>query len=254
MEETDLYPLEQTISYEFKDKKLLQEALRHSSYVNEQSGTGLRDNERLEFLGDAVLNLVVGHMLMQRDPELNEGELSRLRAAIVNESRLADVAVAINLGNYIQLGKGERQTRGRKKKSILANAYEALLAAIYLDGGFSAAFQNIEARFADVFKTISRPAFISDCKTQLQEVVQQIHGETPVYHLIDESGPDHDKSFTARVAFASLQADGIGKSKKAAEQEAARLALEMLTPADSSLKTGNPKILKGLVGLRLQVK
>ena len=229
MEETDLYPFEQTISYEFKDKNLLQEALRHSSYVNEQPDTGLRDNERLEFLGDAVLNLVVGHILMLRDPELKEGELSRLRSGIVNESRLAAFAVAINLGNYIQFGKGELQTRGRKKKSILANAFEALLAAIYLDGGFSAAFQIIEARFADLFNTIARPTSFPDFKTQLQEMVQQIHGETPTYHLIDENGPDHDKTFTARVAFASLRADGIGKSKKAAEQEAARLALEMLT-------------------------
>jgi len=229
MQETDLYPFEQTISYEFKDKDLLQEALRHSSYVNEQPDTGLRDNERLEFLGDAVLNLVVGHILMQRYPELKEGELSRLRSGIVNESRLAAFAVAINLGNYIQLGKGELQTRGHRKKSILANAFEALLAAIYLDGGFSAAFQLIEARFADLFKTIARPAAIDDYKTQLQESVQQIHGETPIYHLVDESGPDHDKTFTARVSFASRQADGIGKSKKAAEQEAARLALEMLT-------------------------
>jgi ribonuclease III len=238
MEEIDLYTFEQTISYEFKDKNLLLEALRHSSFANEQPDTGLRDNERLEFLGDAVLNLVVGHILMQRNPELKEGELSRLRAGIVNESRLAAFAVAINLGHYIQLGKGELQTRGRKKKSILANAFEALLAAIYLDGGFSAAFQIIEARFADLFKTIARPTGIPDFKTHLQEIVQQVHSETPAYHLIKESGPDHDKTFTARVAFSSLQADGTGKSKKAAEQEAARLALEMLTREDHSQKIG----------------
>jgi ribonuclease-3 len=229
MDETDLYPFEQTLSYEFKDKNLLQEALRHSSYVNEQTDTHLRDNERLEFLGDAILNLVVGHILMQRYPELKEGDLSRLRAGMVNESCLAAVAAAIHLGNYIQLGKGERQTCGRKKKSILANAFEALLAAIYLDGGFAAVFQIIEARFADLFKTIVQPAAIPDFKTQLQETAQQLYSETPAYHLIDESGPDHDKTFTARVSFASIQAEGIGKSKKAAEQEAAQLALEMLT-------------------------
>ena len=165
MEKADLNQIEQTLSYEFKDKNLLQEALRHSSYVNEQSVSGLRDNERLEFLGDAVLNLVVGHILMQRYPELKEGELSRLRAGMVNESRLAAVAVSINLGNYIQLGKGELQTRGRKKKSILANAFEALLAAVYLDGGFSAAFQIIEIRLADLFRTIVKPV------TNLMEVI-----------------------------------------------------------------------------------
>lgn len=238
MQATDLYPFEQIISYEFKDKDLLLEALRHSSYVNEQPDTGLRDNERLEFLGDAVLNLVVGHILMQRYPELKEGELSRLRSGIVNESRLAAFAVAINLGNYIQLGKGELQARGHRKKSILADAFEALLAAIYLDGGFSAVFKLIEARFADLFKIIAQPTAMDDYKTQLQELVQQIHAETPAYHLIDESGPDHDKTFMSRVTFASLQADGIGKSKKAAEQEAARLALDMLTSEDSTLKTG----------------
>jgi len=232
MEETDLYPFEQTLSYEFKDKNLLQEALRHSSYANEQTDTILRDNERLEFLGDAVLNLVVGHILMQRYPELKEGELSRLRAGMVNESCLASMAIAIHLGNYIQLGKGELQTCGRKKQSILANAFEALIAAIYLDAGFSAAFQIIEARFADLFKSIVRPSAIPDFKTQLQETAQQLYGETPAYHSINESGPDHDKTFTARVSFASLQADGTGKSKKAAEQEAARLALEMLTSED----------------------
>jgi len=238
MDEIDLYQFEQTLSYEFKDKSLLLEALRHSSFVNEQSDEGLRDNERLEFLGDAVLNLVVGHILMQQDPGLREGELSRLRSGIVNESRLAAFAAALNLGNYIQLGKGELLTRGHRKKSILANAFEALLAAIYLDGGFSAAFQVIEDRFADLFKTIARPASFPDFKTRLQETVQQIHGETPVYRLMDEHGPDHDKTFTARVVFASLQAEGIGKSKKAAEQEAARLALEILTSADSTQKSG----------------
>lgn len=229
MEETGLSGFEQTLAYTFKDKNLLRQALRHSSFVNEQSDSDLSDNERLEFLGDAVLNLVVGHILMQRYPQLKEGELSRLRAGMVNDSRLAAMALSINLGNYIQFGKGEEQTRGRKKKSILANAYEALLAAIYLDGGFAAAFQIIEARFSDLLKTIAEPAAISDYKTRLQEMVQQFHSETPAYHLIEETGPDHDKTFTARVAFASLQFQGSGKSKKAAEQEAARLALEMLT-------------------------
>ncbi|MEW6670777.1 MAG: ribonuclease III [Thermodesulfobacteriota bacterium] len=238
MDDLDLSQFEQTLCYVFKDKNLLQEALRHSSYVNEQPNEGLRDNERLEFLGDAVLSLVVGHILMQRYPELKEGELSRLRAGMVNESRLAVVADAINLGNYIQLGKGELQTSGRKKKSILANAFEALLAAIYLDGGFSAAFQIIETRFADLFGTIVKPTAIPDFKTQLQETVQQLHNETPAYRLIDESGPDHDKTFTARVSFASLQAEGIGKSKKAAEQDAARLALEMLTPENHTQAGG----------------
>jgi len=232
MEDTDLSSFEATLRYQFKDKNLLREALRHSSFVNEQPEAGLRDNERLEFLGDAVLNLVIGHLLMQRYPELKEGELSRMRAAMVNESRLAALATAINLGNYLKLGKGELQTRGRKKTSILANAFEALAAAVYLDGGFQAAYRSIEIRFAELLATIARPADIPDFKTRLQETVQQMHGETPVYELIGESGPDHDKTFKARVVFALRQAEGNGKSKKGAEQEAARAALDLLQNGD----------------------
>ena len=140
----DLHEIEEKLCYHFTSIDLLEEALRHSSYVNEQIDTDLRDNERLEFLGDAVLNLVIGHILMQRNPDLKEGDLSRIRANLVNEAQLARIARWVDLGSFIMLGKGEIQTQGREKNSILADTFEALLAAVYLDGGFDAAFKIIE--------------------------------------------------------------------------------------------------------------
>lgn len=238
MEQTEQSQFEQAFSYHFENKDLLLEALRHSSFVNERPDENLRDNERLEFLGDAVLDLVIGHILMQRYPDLKEGELSRMRAGLVNESRLAAIAADINLGAYIQLGKGELQTKGRKKKSILANTFEALIAAVYLDGGFDSVFKLIENRFVGLLQTITLPAVDMDFKTRLQERVQQTLTSPPVYHLIEESGPDHDKTFRIAVRFAALQAEGVGKSKKAAEQEAARKALEMLT--DEEIQPSKP--------------
>ena len=139
--------IEQKLEYQFHSKDLLDEALRHSSYVNEQPGSDLRDNERFEFLGDAVLNLIVGHILMDRYPHLKEGGLSRTRANLVNETQLAIMARSINLGPCLQLGKGEIQTNGMEKNSILAGAFEALMAAVYLDGGFKVAFRRIENNF-----------------------------------------------------------------------------------------------------------
>ena len=149
MEPSDHTELEETIQYRFKDIELLDESLRHSSYVNEQDRSGMKDNERLEFLGDAVLNLIVGHMLMQSFPELQEGELSRIRAQLVNEKRLAAMARDIKLGHHLRLGKGELQTDGRGKPSILADAFEAVLAAVYLDGGFDGliSLKNIKVSF-----------------------------------------------------------------------------------------------------------
>ncbi len=228
MEDPALSTLEQSLSYRFADRSLLLEALRHRSFINEQTDSFLRDNERLEFLGDAVLNLAAAQILMQRYPEHREGDLSRLRAALVSDSSLAAMAADIHLGDYLLLGKGETQTGGHKKKSILANAFEAVLAAIFLDGGFSVVFQIIEARLESLLKKIKRPDVFIDFKTLLQETVQENLDETPVYSLVEDSGPDHDKTFVARVSFAGLQADGTGKSKKAAEQEAARMAFEML--------------------------
>jgi len=228
METRDPIEIEQKLHYAFNDKDLLQEALRHSSYVNELGETQLRDNERLEFLGDAVLNLSVGHILMHRYPDLKEGDLSRSRANLVNESRLAKMARSFDLGSYLQLGKGEIQTQGREKDSILADTFEALMAAVYLDGGFETAYQIIETNFKPLIEHLQTSAKNHDYKSQLQEMVQVDHGSMPDYGIVREEGPDHDKTFWVAVKVLDIETEGSGKSKKAAEQDAARQALEIL--------------------------
>jgi ribonuclease III len=229
MEARDPSEIEQILAYEFNDKNLLQEALRHSSYVNEIGDTQLRDNERLEFLGDAVLNLIVGHILMRRYPDLKEGDLSRSRANLVNESQLAKMAQSFDLGLYIQLGKGEVQTHGREKNSILADTFEALMASVYLDGGFEAAYRIIESNFQPFIEHLHTTANNHDYKSQLQETVQIDHGSMPDYSIIREDGPDHDKTFWVALKVLDIETQGSGKSKKAAEQDAARQALEILS-------------------------
>ncbi len=217
--------IEHQLQYEFKDKSLLAEALRHSSYVNEMAGANLRDNERLEFLGDAVLNLVIGHLLMQFSPDLKEGDLTRSRASLVNESRLAAIARELGLGAYLQLGRGEIQTNGREKNSLLADAFEALMAALYLDGGFEAAFRIIKSRFLPLIEHLHTSA---DAKSRLQERVQVEHGVIPTYRVIREEGPDHDKTFWVKLTVLDIETEASGKSKKAAEQQAAQKALDIL--------------------------
>jgi len=232
MEAKDPSGVEQHLQYEFGNQELLRKALRHSSYVNELADTNLQDNERLEFLGDAVLNLIVGHILMRRYPDVKEGELSRRRANLVNESQLAKMAHSFELGVYIQLGKGEIQTDGRKKNSILADTYEALVAAVYLDGGFDAAFRFIETNFLPLMDRLHSTANNYDYKSQLQEMVQVGHGAMPNYKIIREDGPDHDKTFLIELKVLDLETQGTGKNKKAAEQEAARKALVILKEKD----------------------
>lgn len=225
-----LTALEERLTYRFTNEEILREALHHSSYVNEQSQPGLRDNERLEFLGDAVLSLVVSHLLMEWDPGLNEGDLSRTRARLVNETQLASMARSIDLGSHLLLGRGELQTNGRDKNSILADAFEALLAAIYLDGGFGAVFQFIQHQFTPL---LTDPPHVQrranrDFKSRLQEFVQGGHHKVPRYDVIHESGPDHDKNFQVRMVVCGIETIGEGKSKKSAEQDAARKGLEIL--------------------------
>ena len=220
--------IEQKIDYEFRSKQLLAEALRHSSYVNEQPNSDLRDNERFEYLGDAVLNLIVGHILMERYPHLREGDLSRIRANLVNENQLAIMARAISLGASLQLGKGEIQTNGMEKNSILAGAFEALMAAVYLDGGFKVAFKIIERTFTPFLDPVHSAIDRHDYKSRLQEWVQERHGAIPVYKVIREEGPDHDKTFWVSVHVFDIETEGTGKNKKTAEQDAARNALDKL--------------------------
>jgi len=222
-----LTTIEERIQYAFDDKQLLEEALRHASYVNESGRDDWSDNERLEFLGDAVLNLVISHILMQRHPGLNEGDLSRLRANLVNESKLAEVARGLGLGDFLKLGKGEIQTLGREKNSILADSFEALLAAVYLDGGLDTVSRIIELRMMPIIDQAGTMSQQHDHKSRLQELVQAERGCIPTYELTRENGPDHDKTFWVRLRAHDVTTEGVGKSKKGAEQDAARKALDI---------------------------
>jgi len=223
--------IERTLGHTFQNRALLKEALSHSSFVNEHANPDLRDNERFEFLGDAVLNLVVGDLLMRFDPDLREGVLTRIRSAMVNETQLAKISRSIDLGRHILLGKGEAATGGRDKNSILADTLEAVLAAVYLDGGYAAAFQTIENHFSALIESLVNKIHALDYKSELQEYVQCLHQTGPVYTLHEESGPDHDKTFHIKLDACNTQTVGVGKSKKAAEQDAARKALEILRQA-----------------------
>jgi ribonuclease III len=220
--------LQSQLGYVFKAPELLLEALRHSSFANEQSDPTLHDNERLEFLGDAVLNLVIGHLLMTAYPHMKEGELSRIRSHMVNEAQLADLARRLQLGRFLKLGRGEIQSAGHDKSSILANAMEALIAAIYLDGGFAAVFTIIQDQFRELIAAAPRVTMGLDYKSRLQEAIQSMLHEVPHYQVVEESGPDHDKTFRVAMTVGRLRAEGQGKSKKLAEQEAARKGLEAI--------------------------
>ncbi len=229
---SSLAELEVRLGYRFKNRELLHEALRHRSWVNEQNAR-LRDNERLEFLGDAVVNLVVGHLLMRARADLKEGDLSRMRAALVNESYLAEVARHLKLGDFVYLGRGETQTGGREKNSILADTFEAVTAALYLDAGFDIAFDILEAYFQDALEKLEDLRWHDDYKSRLQELVQEKRKEVPHYRITGQSGPDHDKTFTARLTVGDITTEGRGKSKKQAEQDAARRAIDLLENPDT---------------------
>ena len=228
MSEVNLSRLEKKIGYSFQGAELMSRALHHRSFVNEMPEEGVKDNERLEFLGDAVLNLVIGHLLMEQYPDLKEGELSRMRAGLVNENQLAAIARRIDLGRFLQLGKGEILSNGHEKNSILADAFEALLAAVYLDGGYRKVFEVIRTQFAKKIEAVSGPSARKDHKSRLQELLQSTHHKTPKYSIVQVSGPDHDKTFTMQITLGELTVEGEGKSKKAAEQDVARKALSIL--------------------------
>lgn len=216
--------LEKTVGYTFKNRQLLAEAVTHRTFVHENPGFEIGDNQRLEFLGDAVLGLVVGDLLMRVYPDCREGELTQMRSNLVNETRLAAIARQVGLGENLRLGRGEHQSGGRNKNSILADALEALLAAVYLDGGFKAAFDVVEALFETVLGAAS-----FDPKSELQVLAQKKFQITPTYHLLSETGPDHDKVFTVELSLAQIQVQGSGKSKKQAEKMAALRALNKLS-------------------------
>ncbi|MRR53502.1 MAG: ribonuclease III [Deltaproteobacteria bacterium] len=218
--------LEEALDYRFTKREVLLEALTHRSFVNELRETDSRDNQRLEFFGDAVLGLLVSRRLLERFPSTGEGDLSRLRAALVDEAALAQIAEKIQLGKYLLLGRGEEKTGGRKKKSVLSDALEALVAAVYLDGGIPAAERLVDLLFGPLLETSGIDAVDRDYKTRFQELCHARHGKSPHYVLEEVSGPDHDRLFviTAHIGETFL-GKGVGKSKKIAEQAAAKEAL-----------------------------
>jgi ribonuclease III len=229
MSDQHLSSLEKDLGYRFKDRGFLREALQHSSYVNEQHDTTLKDNERLEFLGDAVLDLVVTHILMNTFPRTREGDLSRMRAIIVNESQLASVAQNLDLGRHLLLGRGEAQSNGQEKTSILSDTLEAVIAAVYLDGGLEAVFALVRRQFSEILGCIEERLAAEDFKSRLQELVQARFRTIPYYRVERENGPDHNKTFEVRLSVGNfLTTRGKGKSKKAAEQAAASVALRKL--------------------------
>lgn len=214
---------QEKIGYQFQQEGLLRQALTHSSYANEHRMKKLSDNERLEFLGDAVLEIVTSDFLYHEHTDVPEGELTRVRASIVCEQTLAFCTRALNLGDYLFLGKGEDQTGGRKRKSILSDAFEAIIGAIYLDGGFANAKEFIH-RF--VLNNVEHMQLFYDSKTILQEIVQANFKEVISYHLIGEEGPDHNKTFRVAVHIGEEEYGvGEGRTKKAAEQEAAYISI-----------------------------
>ena len=214
------------IGYSFKDEKYLTIALTHSSYANERKGA-TEYNERQEFLGDAVLSIIVSDYLFENFEHMPEGELTKTRAALVCEKTLSEFARSIDLGHYLYLGHGEAQTGGANRPSILADAFEALIAAIYLDGGIENARKFVLRFVVPALK--KAPEKAKDYKTELQEVIQQNPEERLSYVMAGESGPDHDKRFTAEVHLNSnVIGVGVGRSKKEAEQAAAREALRLM--------------------------
>lgn len=221
--------LETAIGYRFQNITLLQNALTHSSYANERWHNSLLSNERLEFLGDSILGMLVAEYLYRNFPNRPEGELTRMRADMVCEKTLAAVAGQIGLGSHLMLGHGEEQGGGRSRDSILADAVESVIAACFLDGGIQAALSFVQ-RFILVEVPVTK-LHNADYKTQLQELVQQKKNQALSYSLIGQSGPDHDKKFDVEVSLNGKPVGvGSGSSKKRAEQEAARCAIEKLFP------------------------
>jgi len=227
MNNTDLSKFEETIKYSYNNIELLKRAFTHSSYANEKHIEKYDNNERLEFLGDAVLELIISDYIYNSFPRMPEGELTKLRAGTVCESSLANRARQIKLGEFLMLGKGEETTGGRERDSILADAFEAVIGSIYLDGGITSARKYILSQLEPTINKTNISLSIIDCKTRLQEEIQKTSKEPLQYEIINESGPDHNKMFTSAVKhIGNTLGSGSGKSKKEAEQAAAANALK----------------------------
>jgi ribonuclease-3 len=238
--------LEEKIGHPFHDRARLELALTHKSFLNENPDCGRSHNERLEFLGDAVVDLAVGQIIMDQAPQASEGELSRRRATVVSEAALAEVALAVDLGQWLFLGRGEEQSGGRQKASVLADALEAIIGAIYLDAGFPAALEVVKRLFATRIAGAGRAAG-EDWKTRLQEEAARRRLSVK-YQVLSTSGPDHDKRFEVALLLGDVErARGQGKSKKEAEQKAAELALAWL--AELAQKAGPEAAADGSPGV-----
>jgi len=221
--------LEERLGYTFRNPELLVRALCHASFVNEQIDLNLEDNERLEFLGDAVLDLAISDLLMGHFEKAREGDLSKYRAMLVDEAGLYEVARSLGLGDYLLLGKGEEQSLGREKPSILADTTEALIGAVYLDLGFDRTMDLIEDLFSTLLARVGSQDLVHDFKSLLQEYTQQVFKALPRYRLVREIGPAHDRLFQVALALkGETLAEGEGRSKKEAEQNAAREAYLLL--------------------------
>ncbi len=223
-----LSALQRETSYQFNNPDLLELALTHRSYANEMSGGTFRDNERLEFLGDSVLNIIVSHLLMERFPHCHEGELTRLRASLVNEKSLARISKNLGINQCILLGKGESLRGGREKSSLTSDAYEALIGAVYLDGGFEKAFGVVEKQFTPLLDQGLTDD--GDYKTKVQQICQNRFGCSPRYRSSDVKGPEHNKTFGVEIYIdGRLYGYGVGKNKKEAQQNAAQEALKRIS-------------------------
>jgi ribonuclease-3 len=221
--------LQVRLGYRFQDGDFLAQALTHRSHVHENLGENDRDNERLEFLGDAILNAVISHALMERFSDRSEGDLTRIRASIVNGRTLSSLARRLGLGRFVFLGRGEDLTGGREKTSILAACYEALVGAVYLDGGYEAVRRMVESHFLDTLLEAGQKVTGQDFKTLLQQETQRRYHAVPRYAMVRETGPDHEKIFQISVSIEGLtMGQGAGKTKKEAEQRAAHEALDRL--------------------------
>jgi ribonuclease III len=235
-----LSDIQQRIGHRFRNQELLERALTHKSYANENRVPA--HNERLEFLGDAVLGLVISEYLMRTCPDSTEGDLSRLRAAVVSEPALASIAREIGLGSYLLLGKGEEQTGGRDKDSLLANTLEALIASIYLDAGTAAVETFVLGLFEEAIKRTCTSRSTLDYKTELQELCQERLKQLPEYRIASETGPDHQKQFEIELFIkGDVYGRGVGKNKKEAEQKAAKEALGKLTTGNQEPGAGSRK-------------
>jgi ribonuclease-3 len=220
---------EHALNLSFRDKTLLQRALTHRSYLNENPEYPLEDNERLEFLGDAILDFITGEYLYHRFPEMAEGQLTNLRSALVRTEKLAEFAVTLDLGQYLFLGRGEEDTGGRERMAILCDAFEALIGALYLDQGVEQARQFVLHIIEPALETTLAAAAEKDAKSRLQEVSQSYYQVTPTYRTVKEQGPDHAKEFTVEAVIDNKSyGQGKGFSKQTAAQAAAQQALEAL--------------------------